>query len=103
MESRRGFLSKLALGLTAFTILPGAGRIWKASNKVIVPSCFESPYFKFLPGFQDFIIETQYHPEWKIWDNLLNQTSWKPNMGSTTHAILVEPEPIRKREIFSLT
>lgn len=32
--NRRGFLRDLLLGGAAFSILPGAGRIWKAQRKV---------------------------------------------------------------------
>lgn len=31
--NRRSFLNQLLLGGTAFTILPGAGRIWKAKKE----------------------------------------------------------------------
>lgn len=35
--NRRGFLARLATGLAGFTILPGAGRVWKAERVVVVP------------------------------------------------------------------
>lgn len=65
-NSRRTFLRNLAL---AFTILPSAGRVWKAAAKVIDPRSipnpayanaeyeiiWASPHFQFLPSFQDFL------------------------------------------------
>jgi hypothetical protein len=34
--NRRGFLARLATGLAGFTILPGAGRVWRAERTVVV-------------------------------------------------------------------
>ena len=33
--NRRGFLARLATGLAGFTILPGAGRVWRAERVVV--------------------------------------------------------------------
>ena len=35
--NRRGFFKRLLLGGAAFTILPGAGRIWKAQRQTPAP------------------------------------------------------------------
>lgn len=63
--NRRSFLTNLAL---SFTILPSAGRVWKAvvnprniPNPAYVNATFEcfiftsAPSFQWLPSFQDFI------------------------------------------------
>ena len=64
---RRSFLRNLAL---AFTILPSAGRVWKAERKLIInpdwvnaeyEMAFASyvPIFHWLPSFQDFLAAKQ--------------------------------------------
>lgn len=56
MTNRRQFLK----GIGLFSILAGAGRVWKATARPIkLLPCeyahFKSPHFKFMPSFQDFL------------------------------------------------
>lgn len=48
--NRRNFLRSLATGLAGFTILPGAGRVWRAQRQIVaaqvvhrVPFWFQTP------------------------------------------------------------
>lgn len=42
--NRRSFIERLSLGLAGFTILPGAGRIWKAEREPVIPwTYYEHP------------------------------------------------------------
>lgn len=56
MTNRRQFIK----GIGLFSILAGAGRVWKATAQPIkLLPCeyvhFKSPHFKFQPTFQDFL------------------------------------------------
>lgn len=35
--NRRSFIGRMVVGAASFAILPGAGRVWKAERKVLVP------------------------------------------------------------------
>lgn len=56
--NRRSFLKNSALALFGFTILPSAGRIWKATPKIVTPPfwsqttryacCYDAEYLRLL-------------------------------------------------------
>jgi hypothetical protein len=94
--NRRNFLSKLA-GIGLFSILPGAGRVWKAERKVIIWSDeqtleyykiahrFDSPHFQFLPTFQDFMQKYGKETRSKVEimrDEILELKKWPENLGN---------------------
>ena len=98
--NRRSFLSSIFKGAAGFTILPGAGRIWKVQAKLPrfepwdTPEFWksqESPYFKYLPSFQDFLAAFLRSPKTEaqliaeLFDN--PPKIWPPNMGETTRII----------------
>lgn len=43
--NRRSFIERLALGMAGFTILPGAGRVWKVTRAPVLPFWMHSPYY----------------------------------------------------------
>ena len=86
--NRRTFLADLLKGAAAFTILPGAGRVWKAERQVIslydkLPfsiEYYESPIFKFLPSFQDFLRAKEGPETEVVFEKLIQAEPWPPNM-----------------------
>jgi len=82
-------------GVGLFTILAGAGRIWKATidprtipnplyanatysvDWIAMDQQFESQMFKFLPSFTDFV--KQMEKEGRVSDD--GVITWPPNMG----------------------
>ena len=52
--NRRKFLTNIGK-LGVFTILPGAGRVWKAERKPFPIQLFRSPQFHYIPTFADFL------------------------------------------------
>jgi hypothetical protein len=89
MKTRRQFLK----GVGLFTILAGAGRIWKVTTIVESPyqfmpndldlyamgQQFKSPLFRFLPSFTDFMREME--KEGRVDAN--GTITWPPNMGES--------------------
>lgn len=87
--NRRSFLADLLKGAAAFAILPGAGRVWKVERQVIslydrLPfniEFHESPIFKFLPSFQDFIrAKNEAKQADIVFEKLIQAEPWPTNM-----------------------
>lgn len=83
--NRRHFLANFGkLGL--FTILPGAGRVWKAQRDLvcvrerIITRPIPAGYWKFLPSFQDFIKAGMMPRAYQI---PMEPIIWPHNMGDT--------------------
>lgn len=87
--NRRSFVTKLFASAFAFSILPSAGRLWKA-NKI-------NRFIGFDPAIgqgQSVILIYQQLPNYlalmqykqmryKAWDNLFAKQTWPKNIGST--------------------
>lgn len=74
-NTRRNFIGQLA-GLGLFTILPGAGRVWKAERKIVTPAYFarmQDPWFVLVGD--------------SAWYRLLAQGKFPPNLGETTRTV----------------
>lgn len=93
MTNRRQFLK----GIGLFSILAGAGRVWKAApaverTTVLVPASewtrlYRSPHFEFLPSFQDFLAQNDKLLQRMDGDELFKPTSWPANMGDVQRVI----------------
>lgn len=92
MISRRNFMTQLA-GLGAFMILPGAGRIWKATKQV---ESFEWTYeqlslYNKLPYYlakQTIADERAYIvASWEAFGRLLGSSTYPTNAGSVIRSI----------------
>lgn len=52
--NRRNFIRGLLTAAAGFTILPGAGRIWKAERKIVNPAWVNAPYEVTFFHYRDF-------------------------------------------------
>jgi len=111
--NRRSFFGALLKGAAAFTILPSAGRVWKATRAVPNPlyenaeydvmfaagKIFRSPQFEHLPSFQDFC-EQHENIAAAAWEKFLSEDThkWPLNMGETKRIIIPEPPIIYRRK-----
>lgn len=108
--NRRSFLGALAKGVAAFTILPSAGRVWKAQKEIYYPvvehtwvHLYRSPHFEHTPTLQDFLRENKpngYLPFDEIIavrNEALEQLGpakiWPPNMGDVTCEVIKYDKP----------
>ena len=106
MKTRRQFFKDIGL----FTILAGAGRVWKATIEVdpgyrnfatLVAIRDEfirrfpfRPY-PFIPTFQDFLREHPPSETELIADLFAKPTVWPPNMGETQRRIILPNDQLR--------
>lgn len=89
--NRRHSLKLIGLGL--FSILPGAGRVWRVERQ------YRSPQFHFDPTLQDFLKwRLERHPfrfEIEAYVDLLKPHVWRPNMADTQRLVICDPPIIK--------
>lgn len=87
--NRRHFAKLLGLGV--FSILPGAGRVWKAQR--------QTPDFYFLPQFQDFY-RLERHPlrfNIEMWNKLITEpTTWLPNRADVQRLVITPDQDLKR-------
>lgn len=119
--NRRSFFSTLLKGAAAFTILPSAGRVWKATREVFPVRIteryltFEELYVlrtellnslgPYVPTFQDFLAASQRSSKFEIEvmaEFLAEPKVWPPNMGETKRIVTTESPLIYRRDLIKL-
>ena len=74
--NRRTFIERLTMGAAAFTILPGAGRVWRAEREVLVARLGVIPAN--MSHFEMWCDSTMRPPGINLW-------CWKGENGQTVH------------------
>lgn len=93
--NRRSFLTDLLKGAVAFTILPSAGRIWKAERRLIKVDyyLFHAPIFHFSPSFQNFIhIKCETMEADTVYEKLM-MGEWPPNTEKENERLTIHQTP----------
>ena len=74
MLDRRNFLGNLIIAGAVFTILPGAGRIWRAERRIVNPDWKDEPLeisYVWLPN-HTMHLEVR-SKGYKIWENIIKK------------------------------
>ena len=86
----RRYFTKL-LGLGVFSILPGAGRVWRIQRKL-------APEFHFYPTMQDFL-RLERHPlrfRFDVYNSLFLPTTWSPNMAEPKRLVILPGQDLKR-------